>query len=273
MRSLQLVSISLLLIVFSSIGSGSNIEDGQAREQAKAAVRAALKLSPTHFLKAVRSEDLEEELFSFQVKIKGKIAKYAYFYEVAESGYEIVSPDEVIFHSSVDGVRKWYIAVSRQAGTVYGLFGFQDGKDGFNRLARDASVRIEDEAQAKNYTGLYWRCVLGADYGTVVNDPHDLKRQVDDAIYSYRVTTNGKGSVEQWLKGFEVSGVKPQFGVQVTKVGGGYSITCNSLIVPLSKTPTLQSLKFQIAGNGTISPLQISILYPKSAPGGEPHKK
>jgi len=271
MRSLQLVWILLLVIVLSSIASGSDIDDGQARERSKAAVRTAMKLSPSYFLKAVRSEDLEDELFSFQVKIKGKIAKYAYFYEVAESGYEIVSPDEVIVHSSVDGVRKWYIAVSRQAGTVYGLFGFQDGTDGFNRLARDASVRIEDEAQAKNYTGLYWRCVLGADYGTVVNDLHDLKRQVDDAIYSYRVTTNGKVSVERWWKGFKVSGVKPQFGVQVTQASGGYSISCSSLIVPLSKTPTLQSLKFQIAGDGAISPLQIRNLYPKSAPGGEPH--
>ena len=227
-----------------------------------------MKLPPTHFLKAVRSEGLEDELFSFQVKIKGKIAKYAYFYEVTESGYEIVSPDEVIVHSSVDGVRKWYIAVSRETGTVYGLFGFSKAAEGFNRLATDALVRIEDEAQASNYTGLYWRCALGADYGTVVNDTHDLKRQVDDAAYSYQLTTNGKVSFGRWWKGFEASGVKPQFGVKAAKARGGYSITCSSLIVPLSKVPAIQSLTFQIAENGTVGPVQIIRLYPKSIPGG-----
>jgi hypothetical protein len=260
------------MAVFSSIGSGNGIEDSQAREQAKAAVRAAMKLPPVHFLKAVRREDLEEELFSFQVKIKGKIAEYAYLYEATETGYEIVSPDEVIVHSSVEGSRKWYIAVSRQTGTVYGLLGFQDSSEGFNRLARDASVRIEDEAQAKNYTGLYWRCVLGGDYGTVVNDPHDLKRQVDDAVYGYRVTTNGKVSVERWWKGFEASGVKPQFGVQVAKAGGTYSITCSSLIVPVSKVPVIQGLAFRVAENGTVSPVQVRKLYPKTVAGGEPQQ-
>ena len=70
-------------------------------------------------------------MFSFQLKIKGKIAKFAYFYEVTESGYEIVSPDEVLVHSSTDGTRKWFVAVSRQSGTTYGLFGFEKAAEGF----------------------------------------------------------------------------------------------------------------------------------------------
>lgn len=270
MRAFQLLSLPLLVAVFSSTGSGNSIGDSQAREQAKAAVRAAMKLPSTHFLKAVRTEDLEDELFSFQIKIKGKIAKYAYFYEVTESGYEIISPDEVVIHNSVDGVRRWYIAVARQSGTAYGLFGFEKGTEEFNRLATDAVVRIEDEAQAKNYIGLYWRCALGTDHGTAVNDAHDLKRQIDDAIYSYRVTTGGKMSFERWWKGFEASEVKPPFGVQVAKAGGGYSVACSSLIVPVSKIPVIQSLRFQIAENGTVAPVRISKLYPKFIPSGKP---
>lgn len=125
----------------------------------------------------------------------------------------------------------------------------------FNRLATDALVRIEDEVQAESYTGLYWRCALGTDHGSVVNDPHDLKRQVDDAIYSYRVTTNGKMPFERWWKGFEASGVKPPFGVQVAKAGGGHSVMCSSLIVPVSKIPVIQSLRFQIAENGIVGPV------------------
>lgn len=264
MRPLQPLPIALLVTVFSSIGSGNDIEDNPARERAKAAVRVAMNLPVSHFLKTVRSEDLEDELFSFQVRVKGKIAKYAYFYEVTESGYEIVSPDEVMVHSAVDGARRWYVAVSRQSGTVYGLFGFEKTAEGFNRLATDALVRIEDEGQAKNYTGLYWLCALGTRYGTVVNDPHDLNRQVDDAIYGYRLTTNGRVSFERWWKGFKASRVKPKFGVQVAKVGRAYSITSSSLIVPLSKIPVLQSLTFQIDENGTVGPVQIRQLYPKT---------
>src|SRR5271155_3635933 len=125
MRLLHLLAIPLMLAFLSSKGSCGDIQDGQAREKAKAAVRSAMQFPSTHFLRAVRDENMEEDLFSFQAKIKGRIAKFAYFYEVIENGFEIVSPEEVISHGSVDGTRKWLIAVSRQTGTVYGLLGFE----------------------------------------------------------------------------------------------------------------------------------------------------
>ena len=103
-----------------------------------------------------------------------------------------------------------------------------------------------------------------------MNDLHDLRSQVDDAIYSYQVTTKGKISFYSWWKGFRASGVKPKFGVQVTKAGATYHITCSSLIVSVSKAPMIQNLTFEIAENGTVSPVQIRKLYPRAVDNGEP---
>jgi hypothetical protein len=102
-----------------------------------------------------------------------------------------------------------------------------------------------------------------------VNDAHDLRRKVDDAVYSYRLTTKGKVSFERWWKSFEASGVRPQFGLKVTKTDGIYYVRCSSLKLPLSKVPVIQSLAFQIAENGSVGPVQVQRLYPKSVPSGD----
>jgi hypothetical protein len=83
-------------------------------------------------------------------------------------------------------------------------------------------------------------------------------------IYNYRLTTNGRQSFEKWWKGFEASGVKPQFGVQATKAESGYWINCTALILPSSKTPAVQTMEFLIDQIGTISSVKVWPLYPRS---------
>jgi len=219
-------------------------------------------MPPGHFLRVIRREDLEEDLFSYQVKIKGKLAEFAYFYEVKESGYEI-NPDEIIVHTSTDGESDWYAAVSRATGQVYGLSGFPDATEGLNRLAKDASLQLGSEAEAERYTGFIWRVALGIDHGSVVGDLHDLKHRAEDVFYSYRQTANYKFSFEQWWNRYEKSQAVHRFGVHSRELSGAYDIDCVSLRIDEAKIPVLQETTFRLSENGLIGFLGVKDLYPE----------
>ena len=55
------------------------------------------------------------------MKVKGEIAKAAYFFEVTETGYLVLSPDEAVYVSATDGKRSWVVAVPKKVGSAYGL--------------------------------------------------------------------------------------------------------------------------------------------------------
>jgi hypothetical protein len=74
----------------------------------------------------------------------------------------IVSPSEAVFVTSEDGHVVRIVAVSTKSGESYLLAGFKNAALEFNRLVRDAVLRISSNNDAQQYARFYF---------TVVADP------------------------------------------------------------------------------------------------------
>jgi hypothetical protein len=136
-----------------SAGPAGEITEVAARQSACGYVRSRLSLGGDHFLRATRREDLEDDLFAAQVKVRGQIHKAAFFFEVTDTGYEIRSSEEAIFHSSVDGVGRWYVAVDALSGSLYGLDGFDEPQKDFNCFLRGNLICGDRWKTSPRHTG------------------------------------------------------------------------------------------------------------------------
>lgn len=229
------------------------IGEMEAKILAENAVR--VEVAPASlFIRATRRMDLEDDLFKFQRKIRGKIAKYAYIFQATDVGYEIISPDEFGLHFS-SGPRKWLIAVSPLNRNVYGLRLFSKGEESFNRLALDADLVFQGESDIEDYIKFYLEC-FGYPYGKLLGSHLGLYHEVEDFLYA-------KGlSFQKWKKRYESSGVRPTFGIKALKSSDGYSALCSFFVIPKSKTPTIKEISFTVTEEGCIKNINVRQLYP-----------
>jgi hypothetical protein len=110
--------LGILLLFFGGVSQGQ-ISEQQAKAIAEVATRTAAKYSESHLLRAHRREDIEDNLFRFQRKPKGQIEKAAYFYELSDEGYYVLSPSEAVYVDAADGHVVRLIAISTRSGEAY----------------------------------------------------------------------------------------------------------------------------------------------------------
>lgn len=250
------------ILAFCSIAACDPFDESRAIQSVKEAI--IKETGNPLFLRIVRCEDLEDDLFNCQVHIKGKISKYAYIYRAYASGVDNTA-DQVVLHGLGD-FREWYVAVARQTGEIYGLYGFDKASDSFNTMALDAQIQINYETTADAYHKLYIQCVLQNNYGVYVGSRSDLKGRVDSSFCNHieeKSVKNCENIFDKWWKGFLKLGIAPRD--LVTRQGDKYLITYFTLIETDDQIPLLRKVIYSISEKGLIGPVTIKPLYPESA--------
>jgi hypothetical protein len=241
----------------------SNLGELEARERAERAIRSADGLSQSDFVRLIRREDLEDDLFGAQLRIKGQLHKGAYFFEATQTGYEILSPEEAVFHSSTDGARRWILAVGVKTGKVYGLLAFKNSIGSFNGLAQESVVRISNLEQARGYASFFLRSVVGARYGSPFSSLLDLKRQVEDFYIAYETSHPQRMPLSRWWDGLKARKLPLQFAFDAVEVENQYVLTLDTLAGDTDKRPFLQRLQMRISKDGEIGSIRTTKLYPQ----------
>jgi hypothetical protein len=254
---------AFLSLVVPCPGQASGLSEAAAKERVCEYVRTRLSFPKEHFLRATRREDFEDDLFASQVKIRGQIHKAALFFEITETGYEVRSSDEALFHSSVDGVSKWSLAIDPLSGDIYGSSGFSDPVSDFNKLVTDVGIQFTSEDSAKAWVSFYLAVGAGTNYGAYLSGPVDLRRQVEDIAEAYATSRKQPVVPTRWLHALGKSGVKPLFGVQVRPDGDRFHVQVDSLAITAERTPVLQRLRFDVSSRGTISDQVVVPLFPR----------
>ncbi len=254
----------LVLLAFLSLASSAaQLTEENAKQRVFEFVRAKAGLESNHFLRAMRNEDLEDQLFSAQMKIAGRIRKAAQFYRVTETGYEVVPPTKAVLHTST-GQRIWQVAIDPVAGTVVGLGGFgAEGTESFNDLALLARVRIDTEDTALNWAVFYVQTALQEKAGTLVTSAVDLRRRVEDVVEAYRLSRKRPISAKQWIDDLAKSKATPVYGMKAMREVDGFRVLGDSLAATEAHEPQLVRLSFRIAGDGRVTDTSMKPLFPK----------
>lgn len=255
----------LLIVLFAQGVSplcNAQVDELQAKSLADAAARKQLNLSESKLLRVHRREDLEDDLFYHQRKIRGKIAKAAYFYEITENGEFVISPDEAITVTTQDGVRKWLVAISVKDGQSYALYGFKDKEAAFDNLARDSSLNVDSEIDARLYSYFYFKVVKDLFDKRLVFSSRQLRHEVED-YYSYHYPeAKAEGLYKSWWKNYSSKKQAVNFGANAQKVSDKFAVTMTSLD-GLNKNPQLNLWELRITLEGNVQDVNMKPIYPK----------
>ena len=226
--------------------------NGGERSRALAFVRSESGIGERRFLRSIRREDIEEDVFNHQRKIPGDIKRATRIYEVTDVGWEIVSPSEAVRHSST-APATWVVVVGMDEGPLFGLRGFSKAEVNFNALALFSKIALGSEAEASRWAEIYGSLVLSEEYGALVTSSRDLRRQVEDMEDGYRASRKVPFSAAQWLRGSQVA--KIGYGLHVAVDQHGYVVTFPMLAQSDDgkHIPVLREIQTALAQNGTFS--------------------
>lgn len=234
--------------------------DEQARKLAAEAVAKVTSI-PAGQLNTKRREDLEDALFSFQIKVGGHLHKAAYFYTVVDGGYHI-TPNEVTYSTPT---HQWLVAVSNSNDATYGLDGFENGETAFDKLISDAGVQVRDATQAENFTRFY----LGAVYGNADNVVYDelrLRHKIEEHFVGYADLQEPTSKKEQrfktWWTAFKAKSLGRLAPTAKAETGSQYRVTVNVLGMTVGRSPELSQWSLQVQSNGTTRVLGKQLLFP-----------
>jgi hypothetical protein len=259
--------VVLCMAWFPSIALCDQVTEQQAMERAKYAVRASTDMQAI-YLRVVRREDLEDDIFLCQDKNSGDYKKFAYIYELFDNGIEISAPRKYALHM---GIGWWCVAVAREAGRVYCLRGFDKAHEAFNLMAADAAVRIEDDTTASIYKKLYNYVVLKNDYGILVDNRSELRREVDSYLCSYDETYKTcEKKFRKWWNGFISSGITLKGHDRAVNLGTSYLVSMFAIQQTDLRAPLLNKITYVISKIGSVNTLEVKSLYPESLLGRLP---
>jgi len=238
--------------------------DEQARALAIEVVSKATG-TPKSELNTKRLEDLEDDLFAAQVKIRGQIKKGAYFYRVENGGYQI-TPDEVTYrpHSA----QSWYVAVSTTDGESFGLYGFKDADAGFQRLISKIPIEVLNTSQAQAFAKFYLEAVYQT-RASIVYDKLRLKHSVEEHFVGYTGSQESMSKKEQrfrqWWNAFEAKKVEPLGPSAKAEGNDHYRVTVKVLEMTIGRSPELWEWSLEVQKDGAARLASKRKILPTSA--------
>ena len=221
----RLIAASCALAFMAGTPARAEVDESRAKITAVDFVRKKMGFDSSYQLRATRREDWEDDLFRLQVKIKGKIAKAAYFFTVTESGYFVLSPDEAVIVSTTDGERLWSVAVQLNDEAAYGLSGFPDAELEFRRLVGGARLVVRSEVDAETVALLFFTTVKDPREQTVIFRPRQLKHKVEDYFTSKLPEPKADSQSSMWWRGFVAAKLSDQLGVKSTRTSSGFGVS------------------------------------------------
>jgi hypothetical protein len=233
----------------------------RAKGAATELVRKKMGFEASHQLRAIRREDWEDELFRLQVKVRGQIAKAAYFFEIAESGYFVLSPDEAVYVNSADGERIWTVAVPVKDEPAYGLYGFPDGDVEFRKLVTSARLDIRSEADAETAALLFFMTVKDPRGQTIVFQPKQLSRKAEDFFASKLPEAKAQSRSLAWWRGFAAIKATDQLGVKSTRTNNGYTASVAHLRSEDGEHLQLAKMELRVSNAGICEMVSTKAIY------------
>lgn len=261
LKSSMLVCLLIIFFYFPRL-CNANIGELQAKVLAEETTRTKLGFDNNKPLRAHRREDLEDNLFGFQIKTVGKIAKAVYFFEMSETGYFVLSPEEAINVISNDGELKWLVAISTITGQSYTLYGFKDAELEFNKLVHATNLLITNRSDAEGFANLYFILVKDLYSNYRIYDLRSLKYKVESSFLSYYSTTKAKRLYKTWISTFVQNKLDTNLGIMVVKIFDDYFVSMKYLNKPASKIPQLMLVNLKISHKGICIIKQNEVVYP-----------
>lgn len=258
---MQRVFLVIIFLANSGFVCYAQVSDETAKTIAMAATRRASKLSESELLRAHRREDLEDELFEAQLKIKGKIAKAAYFYEVTREGSYVLSPEEFIKVSSADGHFLRLVAVSTTTGQTYLLFGFDAAFSEFNRLSKESVLSINSTIGAENYARLCFMAVRDPSGTSIIRSVRDLKHQVENYFFFNYSEEVAIASFRNWWKGYSSRKIDAPFNLVASPSDRGYKTTIATITGSADRVPRFELWTIQVLSDGFCQETNTQIVY------------
>ncbi|MDX6612311.1 MAG: hypothetical protein QOD75_1497 [Blastocatellia bacterium] len=254
-----------LLIFYVAVATNGQVSDQQAKSIAEEATRLATDHGKTWPLRLLRREDLEDDLFRFQLTINGKLQKAAYFYEITNEGYFVLSPNERIHVSSEDGHFVKLVAVSVATGEPYLLFGFKNAALEFNRLVKEARLIISSAGDARRHVRFCFVAIsdLGAD--RLIFSRMLLKHEVEDYFFYHYPEKKAERLYQKWWSGFSSSKLRVPFARGASKNNLGYEAKMAAITGSPQRTPLLEVWTWQISPEGFCQIKSVTTIYPRRA--------
>jgi hypothetical protein len=195
------------------------------------------------------------------VKIKGQIAKAAYLFEITETGFFVLSPDEAILVTSTDGERLWTVAVSVKENDPYGLYGFPNGAAEFQQLVKSARLEVSSGADAEVLAFLFFTTVKDPHSQTVASRSQKLRHMVEDYYLSKLPEPKAESQSSAWWRSFSAAKLTNQLGLKSSGTSNGYTASIAHVRSEGGKPLQLAALDLKINRNGTCEVTGTRIIY------------
>jgi len=253
--------LAVLLLFCGSVCQGQ-VSEQQAKATAETATRIDGDYPESKLFRVHRREDLEDDLFRFQIKPQGKIIKAAYFFEVSSEGYFVLSPSEAVYVDSEGGHLVQLVAVSTRSGQAYLLSGFKNAARDFDRLVRDASLRISSTKDAETYARFCFMVINDPTSSRLMYGQRQLKHRVEDYFFSNYAEKKAEHSYNKWWSGFSSAQLKVPFDTLVVESALGYETAVAAINSSPYRIPQLEVWTLQISRDGICKTKNTRTLYP-----------
>ena len=263
MRIISILCL-LLFVTFYPVICYGDIGELQAKLIAETTTKETFTHNKSLPLRVHRREDLEDNVFSFQRKIIGKIAKAVYIFEVTNVGHFVISPEDSIYVGSSDGQQKWLVAISINSGQPYKLFGFKNAEEEFNKLIESADIVISTSERVQLYTYLYFNLVVDLDSTTLLFSNRDLKHKSEDIFFTYNPEKKAQKLYRDWWSRF----IKAKLLIEDVQMSnytnsdiGIYTVNFFSLDSSIERIPQITSWTLHFTQKGTILNKETKIVF------------
>lgn len=164
----------------------AQISEPEARHlvESNECVKSISFKSNSSLLRISRNEDFENQVFRLQKRVVGDIHKGAYIYEVYNTGFFVLSPNEVVSIDST-GERKLLIAISSVTSKVYPLFGCPNAEQNFSELIKDVKVLINSTFEAESFALLHYTFVDDPERQRLIINFRQFKHEVENRFFDY----------------------------------------------------------------------------------------
>jgi len=250
---------------FSSELAQGRVTDEQAKLLAATAVRTAAGYPDSKPLRAHRRENLEDDLFRFQTKVKGKVQKAVYFYEVTGDGYFVNSNGEAVSVTSSHGGQFQLVAVSVRTGQTYLLWRSDNAASQFNRMIKDSEIRIDNAEDARAFASFYFTLVADPAAARIVFSSRQLKHKVEDYFSSNYSDRKADRLFRKWWAGFLSNSSQFQFDFQPSESSRGYEARVAAISGTTERVPRLDEWTLRILADGSCEVKRTRMVFPSDA--------
>jgi hypothetical protein len=123
---------------------------------------------------------------------------------------------------SEDGHFRHLVAVSTRTGEAYLLAGFKNAEAEFNKLARDAILRIESPHDARMHASLYFKAVVDPSGDRLIFGSRQLRHHIEDYFAFHYYEKEAERRSKKWWSGFNSKNRNFPFDSIATKHSVGY---------------------------------------------------